>query len=262
MVLRWLGLIAFGCVLAVVFVQLGQWQLRRLDERKAHNAAILAAEAAPVADWRGYFTRPLTDADEWHQVRVTGSYLTEQQYVVRFRSNGDKTGYEVVTPLRTEDGTVILVNRGFVAVPPGQPMATTAPAPPSGQVSLVGRVRTDEKGGPGAEDPNAGQVRVVNSAKIGTDLGYPVASGWLQLTESTPTQDPMFVPAALPTLDDGPHLSYAVQWFAFTLIGVIGIGYFIRADLKDRRKQRAKDAAKAAKADRTAESRPGVVDAR
>lgn len=251
MVLRWIGLIAFACVLAVVFVQLGQWQLRRLDERKAHNVAVRTAEAAPVADWRDYFTRPLTEADEWHQVRIEGTYLTDRQYVVRFRSNGEAKGYEVITPLRTADGTVVLVDRGFVAVAPGVPLPTTAPPAPSGTVTVVGRVRIDEKGGPGAEDPNAGQVRVVNSAKIGRDLGIPVAQGWLQLTSVTPAQDPSFVPVALPTLDEGPHLSYAVQWFLFTAVGVIGVAMFIRADLRDRRKERARAARKAARAAET-----------
>ncbi|MFW6596887.1 SURF1 family protein [Propionibacteriaceae bacterium Y2011] len=235
---RILSLVAFGCVLAVVFVNLGQWQLRRLDERQARNAAVVAAEAAPVADWHDYFTRPLTEADEWHRVRISGTYDPEHQYVVRFRHNGDVRGYEVVTPLRTDDGTVVLVNRGFAPVPSGEQMPTSAPPPPAGQVELIGMVRLDERGGPGAEDPNQGQVRVINSEKIGAALGEPVASGWLHLLESDPAQDSTLAPAEGAKLDEGPHLSYAVQWFLFTLVGVIGIIVFIRTELKDRRKQR------------------------
>src|SRR5699024_9265826 len=124
-VLRWLGLAVFALILGIVFIQLGQWQLRRLDERRENNAAVRQAERSPVVDWQQYFTRPLTDADEWHRVRISGHYLTDQQYVVRFRNNGDARGYEVVTPLRAEDGTVVLVNRGFGDVPQGQPMPMT-----------------------------------------------------------------------------------------------------------------------------------------
>lgn len=245
MVLRWVGLAVFALVLAIVFVQLGQWQLRRLDERRANNEAVRQAETSPVVDWQQYFTDPLDESDEWHRVRITGHYLSDQ-YVVRFRSNGDARGYEVVTPIRTEDGTVVLVNRGFGEVPSGQQMPTTAPPAPDGQVTVVGLVRLDESGGSGAEVPQDSQVRVVNSTAIGADLGTPVASGWIQLAESTPPQDGL-VPAALPELTEGPHLSYAVQWFAFTVIGVVGVGFFVRSDLRARRRQRARSAARAAR---------------
>lgn len=247
MVLRWLGLAVFALVLGIVFIQLGQWQLRRLDERQANNAAVRQAEASPVVDWQQYFTRPLTEADEWHRVRISGQYLTDQQYVVRFRNHGDDRGYEVVTPLRAADGSVVLVNRGFGEVPPGQQMPTTAPPAPSGEVTVIGLVRLDESGGDGAEVPQQGQVRVVNSEAIGADLGEPVARGWIQLAESTPRQEGPLVPAALPELTEGPHLSYAVQWFAFTVIGVVGVGFFVRSDLRARRQQRERSAARAAK---------------
>lgn len=247
LVLRWVGLAVFALVLGIVFIQLGQWQLRRLDERRADNAAVRQAENSPVVGWQEYFTEPVTEADEWHRVRITGHYLTEQQYVVRFRSNGDARGYEVVTPIRTEDGTVVLVNRGFGEVPRGQPMPTTAPRAPEGEVTVVGLVRMDETGGEGAEVPQEGRVRVINSPAIGADLGMPVARGWIQLAESTPTQSGELVPAALPELTEGPHLSYAVQWFAFTVIGVVGVGFFVRSDLRARRRQRTRAAARAAR---------------
>ena len=238
--MRWISLIVFALVLATVFVQLGQWQLRRLDECRANNAVVERAERAEIGDWQDYLgDAPPVAENEWLRVRIEGTYLTDQQYVVRFRQNGDARGYEVVTPLRTADGRIVLVNRGFGAVPNGGQMPTTAPAAPTGQVSLVARIRLDERGGAG-EVPQDGQIRAVNSTAIATDLGMDVVPGWLQLDESDVAQQGDLVPAALPALDEGPHFSYAVQWFSFTLIGVIGVIVFIRADLMDRRKQQAR----------------------
>ncbi|HIT76056.1 MAG TPA: SURF1 family protein [Candidatus Avipropionibacterium avicola] len=238
--LRWISLIVFALVLATLFIQLGQWQLRRLEERRANNAIVERAESAEVGEWTDYLgDQPPSAEDEWRRVRIEGTYLTDQQYVVRFRTNGDARGYEVITPLRTDDGRIVLIDRGFGAVPDGGQMPTSAPAAPTGPVSLVARIRVDERGGAG-QVPQDGQIWAVNSGAIAEDLGTEVVPGWLQLDTSDVEQQGGLVPAALPALDEGPHFSYAMQWFSFTLIGVVGVVVFIRADLKDRRRQQAR----------------------
>ena len=63
--------------------------------------------------------------------------------------------------------------------------------------------------------------------------------GYITVIESDPAEAEVLVPVAPPALDEGPHLSYALQWFAFTVIGVIGIGVLVRADLRDRKKAKA-----------------------
>ncbi len=235
--IRWISLIVFAIVMATLFVQLGQWQLRRLDERRANNALVEQAEDAEIGDWRDFLgDEPPASTDEWRRVEITGTYL-DQQYVVRFRQNGDVRGYEVVTPLQTDDGRIVLIDRGFGEVEPGGQMPTTAPPAPTGEVTLIGRVRIDERGGAG-EVPQDGQVRAVNSVAISQDLGMDLVSGWLQLDEVP--ADSGLVPPPLPTLDEGPHFSYAVQWFSFTLIGVVGVIVFLRADVVDRRRQQAR----------------------
>lgn len=234
---RWISLIIFAIVMATLFIQLGQWQLRRLDERRANNTLVEQAENAEIGAWQDFLgDQPPAATDEWRRVRITGTYL-DQQYVVRFRQNDDVRGYEVVTPLRTTDGQIILIDRGFGEVEPGGQMPTTAPPAPTGEVTLVGRVRIDERGGAG-EIPQDGQIRAVNSAAISQDLGLALVSGWVQVDEVPPGSE--LVPPPLPTLDEGPHFSYAVQWFSFTLIGVVGVFAFFRADLRDRRRQQAR----------------------
>lgn len=234
-------LVVFVVALAAVFVNLGEWQLRRLAERETRNATTISNNQAPVQPYQQVFDRVITDADQWLRVTATGTFDGDHQFVVRNRNNGDHRGYEVVTPLRTASGTV-LVDRGFVALPPGTGMPTTAPPPPSGEVTVLGHVRRNEQGRSGAVTPAAGTVRLINSDALQPVLGYPVANGYLSAIEITPPQAGEFVPIALPELSSGPHFWYAMQWFMFAGIGVFGIVIFIRSDLRDRRMARSRAA--------------------
>lgn len=235
---RWVALLVFAAILAFAFVQLGEWQLRRLHEKQDRNAVIVANQAKPPVAAETVFTRQITDDDQWQRVTVRGTYDTEHQFQVRYRTNAGQSGFEVITPLRTTTGQNILVDRGFVPVGSGQSIPDQVPAPPSGEVTVTGHVRRSEVGKEKAIAPVNGQVRLVNAPAIGRTLPYPVADGFISLTESTPAQDGGLVPLALPELTEGPHLSYALQWFMFTVIGVVGVGILLRGDIKAIRAQR------------------------
>jgi len=239
--LRWAGLVAFVAVLGAVFVYLGEWQLDRLEQRRARNAATVANEQRPIRPLAEVFTKPITDADQWQRVEAVGTFVADQQLLVRYRRNGDDRGYEVVTPLRTAAG-VVLVDRGFVATGPGVRMPAAAPPPPTGEVRLVGHVRRNEEGRRSAVTPVNGQLRLINSDAIGAALGYPVLNGYISLLEVTPPQSGGFVPIEPPEIDEGPHFWYALQWFGFTGVAVAGIVVFIRADLRARREEQARPA--------------------
>ncbi|WP_231920158.1 SURF1 family cytochrome oxidase biogenesis protein [Microlunatus soli] len=236
---RWVALALFVAVLGVTFVKLGQWQLRRLDERRAGNVVVRANERAPVAEFSDIFSHPIGAADEWKRVRVTGTFDADRQFVIRYRDNSDDSGYEVVAPLRTSDGRTVLIDRGFIPVDGGQRIAQQAPPPPTGTVTVVGRVRADETGRDSATVPVNGHARLINSGKIGSALGRPVVNGYIDALTMDPADPTTFAPIDLPELNDGPHFWYAVQWFMFTGIGVLGVVVFIRGDLRDRRERRA-----------------------
>jgi len=139
---RWALLIVFVAVLGTVFVNLGEWQLRRLDERQQRNSTIITNEAKPVRPFTEVFDHPLVEADEWQRVEATGTFDGTRQFVVRYRSLGDAPSYSVVTPLRTATGTV-LVNRGLIPLERGNRVPAEGPAPPSGEVTVVGHVRVN-----------------------------------------------------------------------------------------------------------------------
>jgi cytochrome oxidase assembly protein ShyY1 len=235
--LRWVLLIVFVGVLGVVFVNLGEWQLDRLAQRRERNATTIANERSPIQPYEQAFSHPITDADQWQRVEATGTFDADHQFVVRYRSNGDLDGYEVVTPLRTASG-VVLVDRGLIPLQRGIQIPSAAPAPPAGEVTIVGHVRRNEKGRRAATTPVGNQMRLINSDAIAGTLPYPIKSGYIGLLTIQPEQAGGFRPIQLPDLSEGPHFWYAVQWFMFTAIGVAGIVVFIRGDLRARREER------------------------
>lgn len=235
--LRWTLLIIFVAMLGFVFVNMGDWQLDRLAQRKERNATTVANEQKPLQPYEQAFTHPITDADQWQRVEARGTFDADHQFVVRYRSNGDADGYEVVTPLRTAAGAV-LVDRGFIALEHGAQIPSAAPAPPTGEVTVVGHVRRNEKGRRVATTPVNNQLRLINSDGIGPTLPYPITSGYIGLLTVQPEQQGGFQPIQLPELSEGPHFWYAVQWFMFTAVAAAGIVVFIRSDLRARREER------------------------
>ena len=234
--LRWLLLAVFVVALSITFVNLGQWQLDRLDQRRYHNDIVARHDSAPVVDYAAVMNKVITDDDQWQRVRVTGTFDPGRQLLVRYRSNADATGWEVVTPLMATDGRTVLVNRGFVERRAGQDFPAVLPAPPAGRVTVVGHVRRNEQGKDNATVPQQNSVRLINSDRIAPWLGTGLVNGYIGLLKVTPPQQDGFLPVATPTLDEGPHLSYALQWFAFTAIAGLGLIVFIRNDIRDRRK--------------------------
>lgn len=241
---RWLGFAALVVLLAIAFVGLGRWQLDRLDQRRAQNARVEAGrQAEPVAADRLLSTdRGVRAHDEYRQVRVRGTYDPDEEYLVAGRTIHDRPGYLVLTPLRTEAGPVLLVVRGWV--PPasgGADAEPDVPAPPYGTVTVTGRVRASESGRGDTRESKVGdhvQVRTIDSERIARQLRQPLYRGYVEMVEEEPpaSGDPL-QPIPLPPLDEGPHLSYAVQWFAFAVIAVGGFGYLARREAEHRRGQ-------------------------
>lgn len=232
---RWLALAVFVITLVIAFVNLGYWQLDRLEQRRERNDAVVAHENAPIRDWTEVFGPVITEADQWQRVRVTGNFDPDHQFIARYRSNAGRSGYQVLTPLQTTDGRHLLVDRGFGVRPDGEDFPTVAPGPPDGEVTIVGYVRRNEQGTERATNPADGQVRLVNSSAIAAALPYPLVDGYLSIIEIIPAQPGGLEPVGPPDLDEGNHLSYAVQWFTFSALAGVGLVLLVRSDLKARR---------------------------
>nr|WP_255622286.1 SURF1 family protein [Tessaracoccus sp. OS52] len=239
MILRWVALAVFLSLMAFLFVKLGEWQLSRLEERREANAVVEANRDKPSVGYREVMGGPISDGMQWQRVELRGTY-TGEQYQVRYRTYADAPGIEVVAVLETVEGDEVLINRGFIARQTGQPDTEDLPAPPVGDVQLTGYLHRDERGDDTAVVPHDFKVRLINAGAIGESLGRELLPGYLVLIESDPDNGEALEPMAPPILDEGNHYSYALQWFAFSVIALVGIVVLIRADLKDRRKAQAR----------------------
>jgi len=224
---RWLGLALAVLVLGTVCVRLGFWQLSRLNDRVAENAVIeqnLTADPVPVRA----LSEPggsVTGTEEWRPVTASGRYATADQLLVRYQSNGEARGVNVVTPLVTGNGTMVLVDRGFLESPSGTPDEADVPAPPEGEVTVTGWLRRDSDAPADATAPADGTVRAISAAALAGTLTSPVTAGWVQAAdENPPPAQPLTAPEQ-PELDSGPHFFYALQWWFFALLAVVGYGY-------------------------------------
>ena len=221
--------------LVVVMINLGFWQLRRLEERRDLNAlqaerssaAVVAAdELAPEIAAGG------VEAVEYRVVEVTGRYRSSDEVAVRNRTLNGLPGVWLLTPLLPAEGPAVVVNRGWVPQSSSDPAARPAAPVPPGEVTVRGHVRlSEQRTGLGVADPAAGRLASLARPDIdryAVQLDYPVHPFYLQLTSQDPPPGDYPVMVALPAPGEGPHLGYAVQWFIFSTIGVVGYPLVLR----------------------------------
>jgi surfeit locus 1 family protein len=205
-------------VVALVCVRLGIWQAHRLRERRAANAVALAARSQPVVTLgeAGWDTTLVN-----RRVRVRGRYDHSHDIILRGRQHGGVPGVEIVSPLLPEQGdTVVLVNRGFVPSPDAVTVASDSLREP-GVVTVEG-VALPVGSESGAPLHHRGRTTWARLDRQGlrSRLPYPIYPIYVrQGPDSTLPSFPRRL--APPALDDGPHLSYAIQWFSFALIAVV-----------------------------------------
>jgi surfeit locus 1 family protein len=218
-------------VVAAVCVRLGFWQLDRLEQRRTRNAAAAEALALPPLELRGAELAAISREPERYvgrRARVVGIYDPAGETVLRGRSHAGRPGVHVVTPLLVEGSdTVVLVNRGWVPSPDGATV-DLQPLREPGVHDIVGLLQLVPHAG--AESaPTESEVsgarrttyRRLDLATLEAQLPYPLLPLYVvQLPDASLPELPVRVPA--PTLDEGSHLSYAVQWFSFAAIAVIG----------------------------------------
>lgn len=227
---------AYAC-----FTVLAPWQLGKntsTSERNDRMAASIAQDPVPLHDLLSGDARV---EDEWRRVIADGSYLPDSDVLVRLRSIESQPAYQVLTPFLLDDGRTVLVDRGYVRPVQGTEVPEIPPAP-TGPVSIEARIRLSEGTVPG-KDPftDAGylQVYFVDSPQIAQASGLDLVDGYLQLDSDQPG---VLTPTPLPQLDAGPYLSYGLQWLAFGIMAPLGLGYFVWAELRERRKANSQTA--------------------
>ena len=238
---RWLGALALAVAAAAIMVQLGNWQLSRYHERSSTNARIDAAEQAspaPLASVLATPTAPGTAGpapDEelaWTRVTMTGRYDPAHEIQARGRTVNGRVGFEIVTPLVLDDGTAVLVDRGWVPPAPGGAIAApTVPAAPRGSVTVVGQIhRSESRPTPVERRDGRLDTRRIAVPGLAREMPYPVYGAYVLLTEQTPAADPLFVPIPIASENAWQNGGYAVQWWLFAVMALGAFGWLARKE--------------------------------
>jgi surfeit locus 1 family protein len=224
---KWISGVLIAGMAIVLFVNLGLWQLRRLDERGTLNTTIterMTGAAESLDDVLVQFGPDPEDL-EYRRVVVSGTYQTADEVILQARSQGGRSGNNVLTPLVTATGDVLVVDRGWVPIDvEGPPVAGAVPA--ALEVTVTGILRKSETFGPLGDVPATGPVTHIGRIDLPA-----LADGWgvavLPVSLALEIQDPgqqvdFPVPLPLPDVGEGPHLGYAIQWFLFAMVVAVG----------------------------------------
>lgn len=240
---RWIVLHLVALALVVLMVNLGLWQLRRLDERKDRNALLearAALEVEPVADVLDVDDGPdAVDEVVWRRLAATGTYAVDDEVLVRGRSFDGAPGVWVLTPLVADDGTAVVVNRGWVSASGVLEHTPADAAATEGRVTVQGLLAPpEERGTLGAVDPEGERLDTlarVDLDRLARQLDYDIYPAYLRLeTQDPPVATVQPVPIPEPDRTEGPHLGYAGQWFAFSIIGIVGYVLLMRRSAQQR----------------------------
>ena len=232
---RWLIAHLVVISIAVAFISLGFWQLRRLDERRQDNARItanMASEPRPLDDTLAeHGNNP--DALIYRRVVVEGTYRASDEVLLTPRSNGRTAGHHVLTPLVMSDDQGVLVDRGWVPFADDDPPIEAAP-PPEGEVTVTGvLLPTVEAARFGAPDGGT-RLTYLSSAdvdRVQPQVGVALLPFSILLQSQQPPAGDLPVPGAPPAVSEGSHQSYAWQWFSFTVILLVGYPLLLRRSL-------------------------------
>ncbi|MBK0421360.1 SURF1 family protein [Leucobacter sp. CSA2] len=228
---RWLGYFAMLLVFSIACVFLGNWQFDRRAEARAEIARLdgnYDAAPKPISEVLPRLDTFDLDAHKWLKVTAKGEYIGTE-YLARNRPGPDGVGSDLLQAFRTEEGRVLFVDRGWVAIDGAAAQKVTAaeiPAAPDGPTEIVVRLRASEPAISGRtnEGRTVPSIELPELAKLTGTTGSAYTGAYGMLVSESPAGEHGQLPAK-PERDEGPHLSYALQWYVFIIIAAIGVAY-------------------------------------
>lgn len=232
---RWLGYYGLLIVFAIFCVFLGNWQFARRAEAQAEIARIDSnydAAPIPLSDALPTLDFYDNDSNKWHPVTVEGSYVGEP-FIARNRPANGQVGSNILHALQLPGGQIVFVDRGWVSLTGIEAAANPSlvaklPRPSAGTVTVTGRLRQAEPLLAGREPTGRTVPSIVPEQLAGLAgfSGRVFSSAYMMLISETPAGETGLLPRK-PERDEGPHLSYALQWYVF--IGIAGVGLVFAA---------------------------------
>lgn len=231
--LRYIVLTTVCVLLALGCFRLSKWQVDRLAQRRARNALLAARlTASPV----GPHSVPADTGDgHYRRVSIRGTYDYGREFALALRSRDGSPGVYILTPVRTAQGQTVLVNRGWVYAPDGMSVDLSLWREDS-TVAIEGFLDTfvEPRGSVSMQDrPQLVRRLVRDSIRQRLSADSMLVPYIVVVTNPAPQSAPARL--APPSLTEGSHLSYAIQWAAFGVIAIVGIVLAVRRGVTERR---------------------------
>jgi len=207
-------------VFVIVCIIAGNWQHRRMQEKEALAAQVRAAEAAPAVSLPAH-------VDDWQQwrfrrVQLTGEFDARHAMLIDNRIYQGRAGFAVVVPLRIEDGRVVLVDRGWIALGASRAVLPQ-PAVPSGSVTIHGTVEVPPRIRFGRDEPKRAFHPLwqhVDPERFEEATGIRVLPIVVHAVDGS-AADGLVRDAVVPDTGIEKHLSYMLQWYVFAAMAVV-----------------------------------------
>ena len=233
---RWLGIFAVTVAFAVACVALGQWQFARRAEAQAAIALLNANfDRTPASVANVIRSYDNTDRKlKWTPVTMSGHYIVDKTVYARNRISDAGIGFEQLVPFVDDNGGILGVDRGWVAANEDYSAPANPPSVPQGDLTVVARLMPSEQTIDGRSAPE-GQVATINAPELAviTTFDSPdFYTGWYSRLATESVSATTGIPWERPVLDEGPHLSYALQWYVFALMGFVGYGWALRKEAR------------------------------
>jgi surfeit locus 1 family protein len=216
---------ALAVIVAAVCVRLGFWQLHRRQERKARNALVSSRlDSAEVE-----FTALPHDsaAVRFRRVRVSGVPDYDHELIFAARSYRGSPGVNLLTPVRIPGrDTAVIVNRGWIYAPDGATVDENKWK--ERDSTFTGYVEELPSTGGASYATRPRVIARLSYGAVAKALPYPVAPVYVVVLGDSVIAPDRLARLTVPPLDEGPHLSYAIQWFAFALIALAGAGVVVK----------------------------------
>ena len=226
---RWLLGHVLVVAVCILFINLGFWQVRRLEERRLENVVTANRLAADPVAIEELITGAGTDLDslEFRGVTVTGVFEPNEEVLVRSQVHEGAAGWHVITPLILSDGRAVFVNRGWVPLEMDSVPVPAAPA--TGSVTIAGWVnltRIRQTGGATEPAGRLTHIARVDIDRLQQQMPFVLLPVYVVAHE---TGETLPIAVARPdATDEGPHVLYAIEWFSFTLISLVGYFFLLR----------------------------------
>lgn len=233
---RWAGWFLLVLVFAAGTVWLSSWQFDRREERVDRIELIIQNyDQSPVTLDELAPTGTLNPLDEWRPVTVSGQYLSEHTTLVRNRPLNGRPGFLQLVPFQLDNGQVLIVERGWLPTGSLQDSPDFVPIPSGEPKKLVVRMRFDEA--VTSRSAPTGQIANLDITLMAPLLDQsPIDNFYGRLASENPRSAEYPTAMPKPQLDEGNHLSYALQWILFGVMAFVAFGWALKQELTARRR--------------------------